>query len=75
MTRADLLAAWAEYDRLDGLWLVAIAAAKQALTGSQVEREATADAEVQAHREATRAWVAARNIGPKPVRREDKVMT
>ena len=67
-TRADLLAVWAEYDRLDGLWLVALAVAKRALSGPDARRAAALDAEVEAHREATRAWFAARRIGPKPIK-------
>jgi hypothetical protein len=66
MSRALLEATWAEHVRLDRLWLAAIAVAKSSIAGPVATHKRDLDAEVEAHREATRAWVAARAIGTRP---------
>ncbi len=60
MSHDQLVTAWAEYDRLDALWLAAS-------RGNTASVRGAADA----HADATLAWVKAMAIGPRPSKRND----
>jgi hypothetical protein len=56
MTVDQLKAAWAEYDRLDAVWLASVKDGAQWSTRDNAFQKATV------------AWSAARAIGPRPAR-------